>query len=178
MKFTETKLKGAFVVEIEKREDERGFFAWSFCQKEFEQHGLKSGVVQTNISLNHRKGTLRGMHFQLVPHEEVKMVRCTRGAVYDVIIDLRKGSLTRKQWVGVELNEDNYKMLYIPEGFAHGYLTLKDRSDVSYLMTQFYASGSESGVRYNDPAFDIQWPKDAPVTQLADKDRNWPDFKT
>ena len=176
MKFTETGLKGAFVIEMETREDERGFFARAFCRKEFESHGLSPDIVQSNISFNKTRGTLRGMHYQIKPHEEVKMIRCTRGAVYDVIIDLRKGSPTHKQWISMELTEDNYKMLYIPEGFAHGYITLKDKSDVFYLVTQFYAPGFESGVRYNDPVFGIQWPKDVPVTLVTEKDRTWPDY--
>lgn len=174
MKFTETKLKGAFIVELEKRQDDRGFFARAFCEKEFAAQGLKTRIAQANVSLNHKKGTLRGMHFQLKPHEEVKMIRCTRGAVYDVIIDLRKDSSTHKQWLGVELTEDNYKMLYIPEGFAHGYITLKDKSDTLYFVTQFYAPDFESGFRYNDPAFKIQWPDVAQI--ISNKDKEWPDY--
>ena len=177
MKFTETKLKGAFIVEMEKREDPRGFFGRAFCKKEFEALGLNGNILQANASGNPAKGTLRGMHFQNKPFEEVKMIRCTRGAVYDVIIDLRKDSPTHKQWIGVELSVENAKLLYIPEGFAHGYLTLKDDSDVFYLVTQYYAPGSDSGVRYNDPAFKIEWPKDVPIKLMTDKDRNWPDYK-
>ena len=177
MKFTETKLKGAFVIEIEKLEDERGFFARAFCRKEFEAHGLNPNIAQASISFNSKKGTLRGMHFQISPYEEVKTVRCTRGAIYDVVIDLRKDSPTHKQWIGVELTEDNYKMLYIPQGFAHGYLTLKERSDLLYLVSQFYMPGFEGGVRYDDPAFGIEWPKDVRMTCIADKDKNWKEYK-
>ncbi len=177
MIFTEIKLKGAFVIEPEKKEDSRGFFARAFCQKEFKDRGLNSHIAQANVSLNFKKGTLRGMHFQVPPHQEVKMIRCTRGAVYDVIIDLRKNSPTYKQWFGIELTEDNYKTLYIPKDFAHGYLTLKDKSDVIYFMTQFYQPNSESGVRYNDPAFGIQWPPEVKGDLMTDKDKHWPDYK-
>ena len=178
MIFTETKLKGAFVIELEKLEDPRGFFARAFCQKEFKEHGLNPNIVQSNVSLNFKKGTMRGMHFQAAPYQEVKMIRCTRGAIFDVIIDLRKNSPTYKRWVSIELTEDNYKMLYIPEDFAHGYLTLKDKSEVIYFVTQFYQPNSQSGVRYNDPAFGIQWPKDVGIKTLVDKDKNWPDYKS
>ena len=178
MKFIETKLKGVFIIELERLEDERGFFARAFCRKEFESHGLSPDIVQSNISFNKTRGTLRGMHFQLKPHEEVKMVRCTRGAVFDVVIDLRKDSPTHKQWVSVELTEDNYKMLYIPEGLAHGYLTLKDRSDLLYSASRSYAPGFEGGVRYDDPAFGIEWPKDVAVARILDRDKKWADYKT
>ena len=177
MKATETNLEGAFVVDLEKREDQRGFFARAFCKEEFEAHGLNGTVVQANVSGNHVKGTLRGMHFQLHPHEEVKMIRCTRGAVYDVIIDLREESPTYKQWLGVELSLANGRLLYVPEGFAHGYLTLEDDSEVFYLVTQFYTPGSESGVRYDDPAFGVEWPAGVPIAVMTDKDRNWPDYQ-
>jgi dTDP-4-dehydrorhamnose 3,5-epimerase len=177
MKFTETRLEGAFVVELEKREDHRGFFARAFCKEEFEAHGLNGTVVQANVSGSHVRGTLRGMHFQRHPHEEVKMIRCTRGAVYDVIIDLRQESPTYTQWLGVELSRANGKLLYVPEGFAHGYLTLEDDSEVLYLVTQFYAPGSESGVRYDDPAFGVEWPAGVPIEAMTDKDRSWPDYQ-
>jgi len=176
MIFTETKLKGAFVIELEKLEDPRGFFARAFCQKEFKEHGLNPNIVQSNVSLNFKKGTMRGMHFQAAPYQEVKMIRCTRGAIFDVIIDLRKNSPTYKRWVSIELTEDNYKMLYIPEDFAHGYLTLKDKSEVIYFVTQFYQPNSEAGVRYNDPAFGIQWPAKVDPRMMTDKDKNWPDY--
>jgi len=173
--FTETKLKGAFVLEIEKREDNRGFFARTFCQNEFRAHGLNPLVVQCNIAYNKKKGTLRGMHFQNAPHAENKLVRCTRGAIHDVIIDLRPDSPTYKQWVSAELTEDNHKLLYVPEGFGHGYQTLSETAEVIYQVSQFYAPESASGVRHNDPAFGITWP--LPVAAISDLDKNWPDFK-
>ncbi|MDH3402506.1 MAG: dTDP-4-dehydrorhamnose 3,5-epimerase [Acidobacteriota bacterium] len=178
MKFIETKLPGAFIVELERHEDERGFFARAFCREEFEAHGLNGTVVQANASGNPVKGTLRGMHFQRHPHEEVKMIRCTRGAVYDVIIDLREDSRTHRQWTSVELSADNGKMLYVPEGFAHGYLTLEPDSDLFYLMTQFYTPGSAGGVRYDDPAFNVEWPAGVRIEMMSDADRNWPDYRS
>ena len=178
MIFKETKLRGAFLIEIEKKEDPRGFFARAFCQKEFKAHGLDPHIAQVNVSSNLRKGTLRGMHFQGVPHQEVKMIRCTRGAIFDVIIDLRKNSPTHQEWFGVKLTADDYKMLYIPEDFAHGYLTLEDKSDVIYFMTQFYQPNAESGVRYNDPAFGIEWPAVAETLLITDKDKNWPSYNS
>jgi len=174
MIFAETKLKGAYVIEIEKLEDKRGFFARAWCQKEFESHGLVSRLVQTNISFNRRKGTLRGMHYQVAPCEETKLVRCTRGAIYDVIIDLRPDSPTFKQWMGVKLTADNYKMLYVPENFAHGFQTLEDNTEVTYQVSQFYSPESERGVRYDDPAFGIEWPLEVRV--ISDKDGSWPGF--
>lgn len=174
MIFTETQLKGAYIVEIEKLKDNRGFFARGWCRKEFEDHGLTARVVQANISSNKKKGTLRGMHYQVAPYEETKLVRCTRGAIYDVIIDLRPDSPTFKQWIGVELTEKNYKMLYVPENFGHGFQTLKDNTEVTYQVSQFYAPGSENGIRWNDSAFGIEWPLDAQV--ISDKDKGWPDF--
>jgi dTDP-4-dehydrorhamnose 3,5-epimerase len=172
--FTETRLKGAFVLELEKREDDRGFFARSWCRKEFEAHNLKSAIVQCNVSFNRRKGTLRGMHYQAAPFAEAKLVRCTIGALYDVIIDLRPDSATYKQHVGEVLSAANYKMLYVPEGFAHGFQTLEDNTEIFYQMSQFYSPDHARGVRYNDPAFDIEWMLDEPV--IADRDRNYPDF--
>jgi dTDP-4-dehydrorhamnose 3,5-epimerase len=174
MKFTETKLKGAFVVEIEKLTDDRGFFARSWCQKEFEAQGLTSRVVQSNVSFNRKKATLRGLHYQIAPHQECKLIRCTRGSVYDVIIDLRFESPTYRQWVGVDLTADNYSMLFVPEDFAHGFLTLADNTEITYQVSQFYTPGSEKGIRFNDPAFNIQWPLD--VSVISNKDRTWPDF--
>jgi dTDP-4-dehydrorhamnose 3,5-epimerase len=174
MKFTEAKLKGAFIIEIEKLSDDRGFFARSWCQKEFEDHGLISRLVQTNVSSNRKKGTLRGMHYQMAPYQECKLIRCTRGAIYDMIIDLRPDSATYKQWTGVELTADNYSMLYVPEDFAHGFLTLTDNTEITYQVSQFYTPGSEKGIRFDDPAFNIQWPLE--VTIISDKDRTWPDF--
>jgi dTDP-4-dehydrorhamnose 3,5-epimerase len=174
MKFHETELSGAYIIEPEKREDDRGFFARSWCQKEFEQHGLIPRVVQANISHNKKKGTLRGMHYQAAPYEETKLVRCTRGAIYDVIIDVRPASPTYRKWLGVELTAGNYKMLYVPEGFAHGFQTLEDDSEVVYQVSQFYTPGFERGVRWNDTAFQIEWPL-APTT-MSDKDASWVDF--
>ena len=175
MIFTETKLPGAYLIDIEKREDERGFFARSWCQKEFEAHGLVPRVAQANISFNKYKGTLRGMHYQAAPFAETKLVRCTRGAIYDVIVDLRPDSPTCMQWLGVELTAENYKMLYVPEGFAHGFQTLIDNTEATYQVSQFYTPEAEGGLRYNDPTFNIDWPLEVQV--ISDKDRNWPDFR-
>lgn len=175
MIFHETPLKGAFVIDLDLKEDDRGFFARSFCQKEFKEHGLTSGVAQANVSYNKRKGTLRGMHYQITPYEETKLVRCTSGAIYDVIIDLRKDSPTYKQWFGVELNAQNRKMLFVPESFGHGFLTLKDHTEVTYMVSQFYAPGSERGIRWNDPSFGIQWPVEVRV--MSDKDAAWEDYQ-
>jgi len=174
MKFIETNLKGAFVVEVDQLTDNRGFFARSWCQKEFEAHGLTSRVVQTNVSFSRSKATLRGMHYQIAPYQESKLVRCTRGVIYDVIIDLRPESPTHKQWVGVELTADNYSMLFVPEDFAHGFITLMDNTEITYQVSQFYTPGSEKGIRFNDPTFNIQWPLG--VSVISDKDSNWPDF--
>jgi dTDP-4-dehydrorhamnose 3,5-epimerase len=175
MIFTATKLGNAYVIELEKKYDIRGFFARIWCQKEFAAHDLISHLVQVNISYNKKMGTLRGMHYQMEPFQESKLVRCTRGAIYDVIIDLRENSPTYQQWLGIELTADNYKMLYVPEGFAHGFETLEDNTEVSYQVSEFYAPQSEGGVRYNDPTFGIVWPLDAQV--ISDKDRNWPDYQ-
>jgi dTDP-4-dehydrorhamnose 3,5-epimerase len=172
--FHETNLKGAFVIDIEKLEDHRGFFARAWCQKEFEEHHLVSRIRQANVSYNMTKGTLRGMHYQLSPYEETKLVRCTNGAIYDVIIDLRPVSPTYAQWIGVELTAENYKMLYVPENFAHGFITLKNNTEVTYQVSQFYTPGSERGIRWDDPAFGIDWPIEARV--ISDKDSNWPDY--
>ncbi len=174
MIFKETELKGAFIIELEKREDVRGFFARTWCKNEFESHGLNTNFVQANMSYNKKKGTLRGMHYQISPYEEIKLVRCTKGAIYDVIIDLRPDSPTYKKWIGVELTTKNYKMLYVPENFAHGLITLDDNTEVSYQVSQFYSPGSECGARYNDPAFGIKWPLDVQV--ISDKDKNWADY--
>lgn len=157
MIFTETKLQGAFIIEPERLEDERGFFARTWCQQEFELHELNSKLVQCNISFNKKKGTLRGMHYQVAPYEEVKLVRCTRGAIYDVIIDLRSDSPTFRQWVAVELTVDNRWMLYIPERFAHGFQTLKDNTEVFYQMSESYYPECARGLRWDDPAFEIEW---------------------
>ena len=175
MKFTETQLKGAYIIEPELLTDERGFFARSWCQKEFIEFGLNPNLVQCNISFNHKKGTLRGMHYQAKPHEEAKLVRCTMGAIYDVIIDLRPESSTFKQWVAVELTAENRKMLYIAEGIAHGFQTLEDNTEVFYQMSEFYYPESATGVRWNDPAFGIEWPSTQEVI-ISDKDQSYPDF--
>jgi dTDP-4-dehydrorhamnose 3,5-epimerase len=174
MIFRETDLMGAFVIEPEILSDERGFFARTWCSKEFAKHGLNPTVSQCNISFNKKKGTLRGMHYQGAPQEEAKLVRCTAGAIYDVIIDLRRNSTTFKRWISVELNADNRKMLYIPEGFAHGFLTLVDDTEVFYQMSEFYSAEHARGVRWDDPAFNIEWPLD--IVVIAEKDRNYPDF--
>lgn len=181
MKFIETKLKGAYIIELELIEDERGFFARSFCQKEFEEHGLNPCIAQCNISYNKKKGTLRGMHYQVAPHEEAKIVSCISGAIYDVVIDLRPDSPTYCQWFAVELTAycspltAHYKMLYIPEGFAHCFQTLKDDTTVFYQMSEFYHPECAKGVRWDDPAFGIQWPLSSPV--LSQKDMNYTDFR-
>jgi dTDP-4-dehydrorhamnose 3,5-epimerase len=174
MIFTATKLKGAYVVELEKKSDNRGFFARAWCQKEFESHGLVSQFVQSNVSWNEKKGTLRGMHRQAPPYGEAKLIRCTRGAIYDVILDVRRDSETFGQWVGVELTEENHRSLFVPAGFAVGFQTLEDNSEILYFMSEFYAPGAEEGIRYNDPAFAIAWP--GAVTVISEKDKTWPDY--
>jgi dTDP-4-dehydrorhamnose 3,5-epimerase len=174
MKFTEVQLKGAYVIDLESFEDERGFFARSFCQNEFESKGLDPHLVQCNISFNKRKGTLRGMHFQSAPHREVRLVRCTQGSIYDVIIDLREKSETYKQWFAVELTAQNHRMLYVPKGFAHGFQSLQDNTEVFYQMSEFYHPKSGRGMRWDDPAFQIDWP--LPAVNLSEKDQCYPDF--
>ncbi|MGB7136875.1 MAG: dTDP-4-dehydrorhamnose 3,5-epimerase [Acidobacteriaceae bacterium] len=171
MIFTETSLKGAFIIDIERREDSRGFFARAFCQHEFEDHGLKPTIAQANLAFNHRKGTLRGMHFQFPPSAETKLVRCTRGAILDIIVDLRPESPTYLQHVAVDLNEDNSRALYVPERFAHGYQVLRDRTETSYQVGEFYTPGAEGGLLYNDPRLGLQWP--LPVTVMSEKDQQW-----
>jgi dTDP-4-dehydrorhamnose 3,5-epimerase len=158
MLFNETKLKGAFVVDIEPREDERGFFARSWCADEFEKLGLNSDLFQCNISFNKKRGTLRGMHYQVEPYPEAKLVRCTMGAIYDVIIDLRAASPTFKQWISVELSAQNRRALYVPEDFAHGFQTLMDNTEVFYQMSEFYHPECARGLRWDDPMFGIHWP--------------------
>lgn len=174
MKFTETELSGAWIIDLEKLEDERGFFARTWCEKEFESQGLVASVSQANTSFNKVAGTLRGMHYQASPYEETKLVRCTRGALYDVIIDLRPDSHSYKQWMGIELNEDNGRMLYIPAGFAHGFVTLQDNTEVAYMMSEPYVPGADRGVRWDDPRVAIEWPRTVAV--ISDKDAGWPDF--
>lgn len=171
MIFTETKLKGAFVIDIERREDSRGFFARAFCQHEFAAHGLKSVIAQANVAFNNKKGTLRGMHFQFPPAAETKLVRCTRGAILDIIVDLRPESPTYLQHIVVELSEDNSRALYVPERFAHGYQVLRDSTETSYQVGEFYTPGCEGGLLHDDPQLGLQWP--LPVTVISDKDRLW-----
>lgn len=175
MIFTETELPGAYVLDLERREDDRGFFARAWCMNELGDHGLVTRIVQANVSFNNRKGTLRGMHMQVAPHAEVKVIRATRGSVLDVIVDLRPDSPTFKQWTGVELSAANGRALYVPEGFAHGYQTLEDDTETFYLVSEFYAPDAERGLRWDDPAFGIEWP-DPENAILSDKDASWPDW--
>jgi len=174
MLFTETELKGAFLIEPERREDFRGFFARTWCEKEAAAHTINPRVVQCNVSFNHRKGTLRGMHYQKSPFEEAKLVRCTMGGIHDVIIDLRRDSPTFTRHVGAVLTADNRRMLYIPEGFAHGFQTLEDNTEVFYQMSQFYSPEHAAGVRWNDPTFGIQWPIPEPI--ILERDGSYADF--
>ncbi len=174
MKFTELSLRDAYLIELEKHGDQRGFFARSWCQKEFEEHTLVPKVVQANISFTRIKGTLRGMHFQKKPYEETKYVRCVKGAIYDVIIDIQPDSSTFKQWLSIVLTADNYKMLYVPRGYAHGFQSLEPNTEVTYLVSEFYTPQAEAGIRYNDPEFAIEWPLS--VAEISDKDNHWPDF--
>jgi dTDP-4-dehydrorhamnose 3,5-epimerase len=174
MIFTETSLKGAYIIDIEIREDDRGFFARSWCQHEFEEHGLTPRLAQCNISFNKWRGTLRGMHYQADPYQEAKLVRCSMGAVCDVIIDLRPTSPTFKQWLTVELSEKSRRALYIPEGFAHGFQTLADKSEVLYQMSEFFHPEAARGLRWNDPAFSIEWPME--ILVISEKDKNYPNW--
>lgn len=171
MIFAETKLKGAFIIDVERREDSRGFFARAFCQREFGQHGLKPLIAQANIAFNRSKGTLRGMHFQFPPVAETKLVRCTRGAIVDIIVDLRPESPTYLDHVSVELTAENSRAIYVPERFAHGYQVLCDDTETSYQVGEFYAPGSEGGLLYSDPRLGIKWP--LPVGIMSDKDKEW-----
>lgn len=175
MIFSKTKLNGVFVVEPEKIEDARGFFARCFCQKEFESTGLNPRIAQCNISYNKKRGTLRGMHYQSMPMAEDKLVRCTRGAIYDVIVDLRSDSVTYCKWISIELNEHNYKAVYIPKGLAHGFLTLEDDSEVFYQMSEFFEPSCARGIRWNDPAFNIKWPLEYLI--ISEKDKSYKDFQ-
>ena len=174
MKFTELKIPGAFLVELEPRTDERGFFARSFCMREFEAHGLNPNVEQCNVSYSLQRGTLRGLHIQRAPHEETKLVRCTRGRLYDVIVDLRKESPTYCRWIGVELDADSRRAVYVPRGCAHGFQTLEPDSEAFYQVSAFYSQEFELGYRWNDPSFQIEWPLDDAV--LSDRDRAHKDF--
>src|SRR5580765_2044843 len=164
MIFTETKLKGAYIIDFERREDSRGFFARAFCQKEFEAHGLKPTIAQANTAFNIKKGTVRGMHFQYPPAAETKLVRCTRGAILDIIVDLRPESATYLEHISVELNEENQRSLYVPERFAHGYQALRDNTDTSYQVGEFYTPSAEGSLRYDDPRLGLKWP--LPVTVM------------
>ncbi|MDQ7026699.1 MAG: dTDP-4-dehydrorhamnose 3,5-epimerase [Anaerolineae bacterium] len=175
MIFTETILAGVYLIEPQILSDNRGFFARVFCEDEFAEQGLLTHFVQSNISFNARKGTLRGMHYQVEPHGEVKLVRCTMGAIYDIILDLRPDSPTFKQWVAFELSAKNRRMLYIPAGIAHGFQTLTDNSEVFYMMGEFYHPESARGVRWNDPIFGIDWPG-VDERIISEKDQNWSDF--
>ena len=174
MIFTETKLPGAFEIELERKADDRGFFARTWCAREFAEHGLGTTLAQCNISFNAHKGTLRGMHWQAAPFEEAKLVRCSAGAIYDVIVDLRPGSPAYLQHVGVELTAERGNMLYVPEGLAHGFLTLEPATEVFYQMSEFYTPEAARGIRYDDPLFGIVWP--APVAMIAERDATYPDF--
>jgi len=174
MIFNHTTLKDAFLIDIEKREDSRGFFARAWDVKEFEQNVSNSNLVQCNISRSNKKGTIRGMHYQKNPHEEAKLIRCTKGKIYDVIIDLRPNSKSYKKWEAFELSSSNYKLLYVPEGFAHGFQSLEDNTEIFYQVSQFYSPGAEIGIRWNDPCFNISWPLE--ITEISDKDRNIEDF--
>ncbi len=171
MKFTETKLQGAFILDLELRQDSRGFFARQFCVQKFQAHGLQTNIAQCNLSFNYKKGTLRGMHCQIPPSKETKLVRCIHGAIYDVIIDLRPESPTYLFHIGIDLTAENRLALYIPERFAHGFQTLTDEAEVMYQMGDFYTPEYGCGYRYDDPAFGIEWP--LPVSEISEKDRDW-----
>jgi dTDP-4-dehydrorhamnose 3,5-epimerase len=174
MIFTETDLKGAYIIDLNKIEDDRGYFGRTFCKNEFEKMGLETNIAQANMSFNHKKGTLRGMHYQVSPYEETKLVKCTSGAIFDIIVDLRKDSPTYLKWTGVELSQANDRMLYVPRDFAHGFITLTDDTAIQYLVSEFYAPGSEKGIKWDDPKFNIKWPIDIAV--ISDKDNSHPYF--
>ncbi|CAN5644547.1 dTDP-4-dehydrorhamnose 3,5-epimerase [soil metagenome] len=175
MNFSETKLEGAYLIEPERKEDERGFFTRTWCQREFGEQNLETQLVQCNLSFNHKAGTVRGMHYQLPPFAETKLVRCTQGAIFDVVIDLRPASATFLQWIGMELTQANRLMLYVPQGFAHGFQTLADNSEVFYQMSEFYAPEYACGLRWDDPAFDILWPQ--AVSVIAARDQQYTNCK-
>jgi dTDP-4-dehydrorhamnose 3,5-epimerase len=176
MIFTATELQDAFIIDLEEKSDHRGFFARTFCAQEFAAHGLKPAVAQCNLSYNYKKGTLRGMHYQLKPAAETKLIRCIKGAIYDVIIDMRPESPTFLSHIGVELTAENHRALYVPEMFAHGYQALTDDAEVVYQVGEFYTPGYEKGLRYDDPFFNIEWPLE--VTVISEKDANWPLLET
>jgi dTDP-4-dehydrorhamnose 3,5-epimerase len=175
VKFLETKLAGVFEISVDRMIDERGFFARTWCKHEFAAQGLETGLVQCSISYNARKGTLRGMHYQVPPFEETKLVRCTQGAIYDVVLDLRPDSVSYKQWIAATLTAKDRNMIYIPKGCAHGFLTVQDDTEVFYQMTQVFDSASARGFRWNDPAFNIAWPDKVEV--ISERDRTYPDYK-
>ncbi len=175
MRFDETKLPGVFEISLEPMNDERGFFARSWCRHEFERHGLNPAIAQCNISFNEKKGTLRGVHFQGEPHPEDKIVRCTQGSIYDVVVDLRPDSATYKKWIGVLLSAANRRMVYVPKGCGHGLLTLEDRTEVYYQMSEFYYPELSRGIRWNDPAFQIKWPDQPKI--MSERDCSYPDFE-
>ena len=174
MTFHETKLRWVFEIHLEPKSDERGFFARTWCQKEFAAHGLSPRLVQCNVSLTTRRGTLRGIHYQAAPHAEAKLVRCTKGAIYDVVVDLRPESPTLRGWMAVVLTAKNRRALYVPEGCGHGFLTLEDETEVFYQMSEFYNTESARGVRWDDPAFQIAWPEKVEV--ISERDRSYPNF--
>jgi dTDP-4-dehydrorhamnose 3,5-epimerase len=176
MLFAETKLKGAYVIDLEQRKDERGFFARAWCADEFGKLGLNTNLVQCNISFNLKKGTLRGMHYQIEPYPEAKVVRCTMGAIYDVIVDLRPQSPTFKQWISVELSAESRRALYVPIGFAHGFQTLMDNTEVFYQMSEFFHPECAQGARWDDPAFGIEWPQDERIVSV--RDQEYPAFRS
>ncbi|MEK4190992.1 dTDP-4-dehydrorhamnose 3,5-epimerase [Paenibacillus sp. FSL L8-0494] len=177
MHFTETTLAGSYLIELQLLTDSRGHFARSWCHEEFASRGLDNSFVQCNISYNKKKGTLRGLHYQAFPYEETKLVRCTKGSIYDVIVDIRPNSPTYKQWFGIELSETNYKMLYIPKGFAHGFQTLSDDTEVFYQMGQVYKDEYARGIKWNDPDFNIVWPKEENDRIISEKDLNYVRYK-
>ncbi len=175
MNIAETKLVGTYIIDIERRVDHRGFFARTWCERELQAHGLSARIAQINVGFSVNKGTLRGLHYQLPPYGEVKIVRCTMGAIYDVVVDLRPDSASYKQWVGIELTAENRRMLYIPEGCAHGYQTLTDDAEICYQTSHFFSAEHARGVRYNDPAFGIKWPLE--VAAMSSGDKGWPDYR-
>ena len=176
MRFVATNLEGAFVIELERKEDSRGFFARSFCQRELESHGLSLNVAQSNVAFTRNRGTLRGLHYQAPPATEAKLIRCTRGSVFDVIVDLRSESPTYLKHFGLELSAENHRALFVPALFAHGYQTLANESEVTYLVSEFYNPDYERGLRYDDPSLAISWP--LPVDEISDKDKAWPLIRT
>jgi dTDP-4-dehydrorhamnose 3,5-epimerase len=177
VRFVPTRLQGAYLVELEAFEDKRGSFARTWCRDEFAEQGLVTDLAQCSISRNPRAGTLRGLHFQKEPHEEVKLVRCTKGVLFDVIVDLRSGSPTETKWLGVELDAERGTALYVPRGFAHGFQTLVDDTDVLYMMSDPYVPEASSGVRWDDPAFAIVWPRADELT-IGERDLSWPDYRS